>query len=493
MQLALGHDVDASPFVYVGGLEKLRPNFELGKSQVNLKKKMAPWGTHWASLRGRITLRLAAIGAAGHVEVLDYFFKEWKVPVNSIPADENVEPVQTPLVAAVMADKEDVARQRAEEEGKECEKEKMVGDAVLKVYFSLPPDDRADFCSMMEGEDAQYPRDLERKVRRGMENLDLSLLGPHGPALSRQHILSMAPEERAELYSTMDEEDVKYIEGVDAMYHHAERLVEKQGPAARRFIEEEIERYERGGAEDIALSRPPKSGKRDAFRVPHGRASSPKPAFWSMPLFLLASLAFFYFFATNQNKRAAGSPGRARIIPCRGNFRWVPLNIFLLHSLYYPDYLQAPRFLDPVLTLLLSWLPTWFLWFGYFIVCLAVAFEERVAEGKDKVWSACSVLCPRIKRKWDGRNRDTKLAVEAVARQQEDRGTQKKEKQQGKNGRKKGNRCAPPEVSTNKHSTPRDAKPQEPEAEHDESVAPTEGKNKTNKKNKEQEAWAPAS
>jgi hypothetical protein len=130
-QLALTHAVDACPFVYVGGLEKLRPNFELGKSQVNLKK-IAPWGTHWASLSGRITLRLAAIKAAeaGHVEVLDCFCKEWKVPVNSIPADEkNVPPTIT------RADKEDVAMHllslAGSEEALDLERDLGIGNTLL--------------------------------------------------------------------------------------------------------------------------------------------------------------------------------------------------------------------------------------------------------------------------------------------------------------------------------------------------------------------------
>lgn len=180
-------------------------------------------------------------------------------------------------------------------------------------------------------------------------------------------------------------------------------------------------------------------------------------------------------------------------------FSLVPLCIVWLYWCWYPEALQTLQFPKPTRTIILSWLPRcflqfrafiaclsmrWFMCFGFFISFLLVEFEGQVAEAKGKIWSACSVLCLQIKRKWDGRNRNTKLAAEAVARQQEDRGTQRKEKQQGKNGRKKGNRSASPEAKTNKHSTPRDAKPQETETERDESVAATDGKRNTNKKNK---------
>jgi len=83
---------------------------EAGKLSA-LKEKVASWGTHWATVGGRVTLRHAAVKAAqaGHVGALDYLCKEWGVPVNSIPADENLESFAMPLVAAVLADKEEVA------------------------------------------------------------------------------------------------------------------------------------------------------------------------------------------------------------------------------------------------------------------------------------------------------------------------------------------------------------------------------------------------
>jgi hypothetical protein len=76
-----------------------------------LKAKMAPWTTHWSTVEGRTTLRMASIEAAraGHVDILDCLCQEWKVPINNIPADEKVQAVETPLVAAVLADREDVA------------------------------------------------------------------------------------------------------------------------------------------------------------------------------------------------------------------------------------------------------------------------------------------------------------------------------------------------------------------------------------------------
>jgi len=50
---------------------------EAGKLSV-LKEKMAPWGTHWATLSGRTTLRWAAVIAAlaGNEDALDYLCKE---------------------------------------------------------------------------------------------------------------------------------------------------------------------------------------------------------------------------------------------------------------------------------------------------------------------------------------------------------------------------------------------------------------------------------
>jgi len=106
-----------------------------------------------------------------------------------------------------------------------------------------------------------------------------------------------------------------------------------------------------------------------------------------------------------------------------------------------------------------------------------MAFKEDVA-------LECSVLCLRVKRWLDGRNLKNNLAGEAIARQRESRGSQRKEKQQGKNGKKKGNRSAPPVAKTDEHSTPQEAKPQQQEREQDVPVAPTEGKKKTNKKNR---------
>jgi len=72
---------------------------------------MAPWASHWATVEGRITLRMAAIGAAeaGQLDVLDYLCGKWKVPVNKIPADEKVNSTETPLLAAVCGGKENVA------------------------------------------------------------------------------------------------------------------------------------------------------------------------------------------------------------------------------------------------------------------------------------------------------------------------------------------------------------------------------------------------
>ena len=97
----------------------------------------------------------------------------------------------------------------------------------------------------------------------------------------------------------------------------------------------------------------------------------------------------------------------------------------------------------------------------------------------------------RVKRWWDGRNLKNNLAGEAIARQRESRGSQRKEKQQGKNGKKKGNRSAPPVAKTDEHSTPQEAKPQQQEREQDVPVAPTEGKKKTNKKNKKNKPGRP--
>ena len=55
-----------------------------------LKEKIAPWATHWATVEGRLTLRLAAVEAAraGHKNILTYLCLYWKVPVNSVPEDE---------------------------------------------------------------------------------------------------------------------------------------------------------------------------------------------------------------------------------------------------------------------------------------------------------------------------------------------------------------------------------------------------------------------
>lgn len=55
-----------------------------------LKEKMAPWAAHWATVDGRITLRLAAVEAARarRVDVLDYLCLEWKVAINNVSADE---------------------------------------------------------------------------------------------------------------------------------------------------------------------------------------------------------------------------------------------------------------------------------------------------------------------------------------------------------------------------------------------------------------------
>ena len=186
-------------------------------------------------------------------------------------------------------------------------------------------------------------------------------------------------------------------------------------------------------AEDNALSesRPPvlltKSGKGDVSRVLHGRSPLPKPPSWSMPLFLLASLVFLLCLVTKTNRRATGEA--ARIVRCYAKFRWVPFSIFCLCWWWYSKSFQIPTFLEPIRTMLLSWLPRWFLQFGLCMSCLAVAFEDRAAEAKDKLWSACSVLCLRVKQWCDGRNPQNNLAAEAIARQGEDRGTPKKEKQ----------------------------------------------------------------
>lgn len=63
------------------------------------------------TLDNRTYLRLAAIIAAreGQLDMLDAFHKMGKVPINYIPADEKVNPWETPLVAAVIADRGDVA------------------------------------------------------------------------------------------------------------------------------------------------------------------------------------------------------------------------------------------------------------------------------------------------------------------------------------------------------------------------------------------------
>jgi len=84
-----------------------------------LKKKVAPWATHWATVTGRITLRQTAAKATrAGMEIYytrkgAYLSREWKVPINDIPADERrndqVKVRETPLVAAVMAGKENVA------------------------------------------------------------------------------------------------------------------------------------------------------------------------------------------------------------------------------------------------------------------------------------------------------------------------------------------------------------------------------------------------
>jgi len=76
-----------------------------------LKEKPASWATHWSTMEGRTTLRMASIEAArgGQLDVLNYLCKKGKVPINNIPVDEKVEAWATPLVTAVMADREDVA------------------------------------------------------------------------------------------------------------------------------------------------------------------------------------------------------------------------------------------------------------------------------------------------------------------------------------------------------------------------------------------------
>lgn len=56
------------------------------------EEKMAPWATHWSTVEGRTTLRMASIEAAraGHVHILDCLCREWDVPINIIPVDEKV-------------------------------------------------------------------------------------------------------------------------------------------------------------------------------------------------------------------------------------------------------------------------------------------------------------------------------------------------------------------------------------------------------------------
>ena len=72
---------------------------------------MVDRASYWAAGKGRMELRRVAVAAARHgrLDMLDAYYSKGKVPINSIPTDEKVKPWETPLVAAVMAGKEDAA------------------------------------------------------------------------------------------------------------------------------------------------------------------------------------------------------------------------------------------------------------------------------------------------------------------------------------------------------------------------------------------------
>jgi len=255
------------------------------------------------------------------------------------------------------SEKELMAR-REEEEEEERKREEAGAKAVgvvlaqgdlrgfdvrdIRHFFDLPPEDREEHCSEMDVEDAQLLRELDRKLRRRMRDLGLFDLDrklrrtmreglglelayhEHSPMFRRQleteierlqrmeaeemeeataaeaqrnvgkigyEIItprpSLSPEERATLLTMMSEEDVEYLQGMDAtVFHRPDLLVGRHGPVALRNMKQEIEQSQR--KEALSESRPV-----------HGCASSPTPYSWSMPLFLLASLAFLYCFASN--------------------------------------------------------------------------------------------------------------------------------------------------------------------------------------------------
>jgi len=154
-----------------------------------------------------------------------------------------------------------------------------------------------------------------------------------------------------------------------------------------------------------------------------------------MPLSLQAGLAFSYCFATNKTKRAAKKA--ARIVRCCERLSSVPFYIFCQRWWWYPESFQPPQFLEPIHIIFVSWLSHWFLRFGLFIAVLSVAFEDRAAEAKDKFWSACSVLCLRVKRRWDGRNPEINLAGEGNARQRENAAAKRRKSSEGRTARRR--------------------------------------------------------
>jgi len=337
----------------------------------------------------------------------------------------------------LMARREDEEEEEEEEERKREEAEaKAVGVVLaqgdlrgfdvrdIRHFFNLPPKDREEYCGEMDVEIAQLRSELDRKLRRRIilrdlgefdldrklrrtmrDGLGLELAGnhEHSPAFRRQmeseierlqrmeaeemeeataaeaqrsvgkigyEVItprpSLSPEERATLLTMMSEEDLEYLQGMDAtVFHRPDLLVGRHGPAALRNMEQEIEQSQR--KEALSESCPV-----------HGCASSPTPYSWSMLLFLLASLAILYCFAPNKRKRAAGKPARARILRLCGRFRWAPFQIFVLYWLCFPNSLQSPQFLEPILTMLLPSFPPWFLK-SSFIGVLAMAFQKEVA------------------------------------------------------------------------------------------------------------------
>ena len=284
---------------------------------------------------------------------------------------------------------------------------------------------------------------------------------------------SMSPEERATL---MNEEGLEYLQQMDAtVFHRPDLLV--------GHMEEEIEQSQ--CEEALSESRSPV----------HGRASSPTPYFWYMPLFLLASLAFLYCFGTSRVKRAAGKRARARITRYCEKFSSVPFYILLLSLWWYPELFQPPQFLEPTRTMLQPSFPLWFRDFSNFMLVLSIAFAGKIVLAcsklylrvvfgtfKEEIALECSVLWLRFKGRWDGRNPKNNLAVEAIARQRESRGSQRKEKEQGKNGKKNGNRSAPPVAKTDEHSTPQEAKPQLQDVNRTCQWHPRRGRRKTTRR-----------